>query len=144
MTWWLRQLLKSRLFLGLVGGGAVLLCLVLGWQLGAAHMAVRSLKKDLVATADELAGCKGDLEWSRSQVVGLRGHIDAQNTAIDDWKRKAADVEAEADRRVAQARADAAQYRARAAKLAKAKAPAGDRCTAASRLYVETLQEERR
>lgn len=129
--------LTSRLGLGIIGIGAIIAALVLALNLGKAHGTIRGLNADLVSTNEAWGKCRSDLAIQQAQNLELRGALDVQNAAVQDWKRKAERVQAEADRKLAKARKEAADYRAQARRLMAAKPQSPDRCQAASELYLE-------
>ncbi len=135
--------LTSRLGLGVIGVGAIIAALLLATNLGKAHGTIKGLKADLVSTNEAWGVCRSDLAIQQAQNLELRGALDVQNAAVQDWKRKAERVQAEADRKLAKARKEAADYRAQARRIMAAKPQSPDRCQAASQLYLEAFGEAR-
>src|SRR5690606_21809704 len=88
--------LTSRLGLGIIGVGAIIAALLLATNLGKAHGTIKSLKADLVSTNEAWGECRADLAIQQAQNLELRGALDVQNAAVQDWKRKAERVQAEA------------------------------------------------
>lgn len=131
--------LTSRLGLATVGVGAICLCLVLGLNLGKAHKAIRDLKADLVTTNEAWGKCRSDLALEKTNALELRGALEAQNEAVRVWKLRADQLQADAERKVARARQEAAQYRAEAKRIMAARAKGPDRCAAASQLYLQAF-----
>lgn len=131
--------LTSRLGLSVIGIGAALAALTLAVNLGKANGTIRALKKDLVTTNEAWGKCRSDLTVQQAQNLELRGKIDVQNAEIQEWKRKGDAIQAEADRKLAKARREAADYRAQVRRVMAAKPQGQDRCKAASQLYLDSF-----
>lgn len=95
----------------------------------------KELRADLVTTNQAWGECKATLAQAN-------GEIEQQTAQVQAWKDTAARVQQEADRAVARARQEAAQYRQRADRLAKLPTPAAGQCEAAAALYVEVISED--
>lgn len=115
------------------------LVLVMAVLLGIAQMGKvaaqhenKGLKADLVTTNAAWNACKSDLDTAH-------GKITEQNAQIGEWRDKAAAIQKTADAKLAVARKEAAQYRDRAARIAR-EVPKGDHCKAASDLYQRLIE----
>ena len=102
---------------------------------GAAKRQNKELRADLVTTNQAWGECKATLAQAN-------GEIEQQTAQVQAWKDTAARVQQEADRAVARARQEAAQYRKRADRLAKLPTPTAGQCEAAAALYVEVISED--
>ena len=95
----------------------------------------RELRADLVTTNQAWGECKATLTQAN-------GELATQTAQVQAWKDTAARVQQEADKAVAKARQEAAQYRKRADRLAKLPTPTAGQCAAASALYVQVISED--
>ena len=95
----------------------------------------RELRADLVTTNQAWGECKADLSTAR-------GQVEEQSAQVRAWKAQAAQVQKDADAKVAKARAEAEQYRRRADRLAAIPTPTAGQCAAASALYVQVISED--
>lgn len=95
----------------------------------------KELRADLVTTNQAWGECRANLTQAN-------GEIAMQTAQVQAWKDTAASVQQEADRAVAKARQDAAQYRKRADRLARIPTPTAGQCEAAAALYVQVISED--
>lgn len=95
----------------------------------------KELRADLVTTNQAWGECKATLAQAN-------GEIEQQTTQVQAWKDTAARVQQEADKAVAKARQEAAQYRKRADRLAKLPTPTAGQCEAAAALYMQVISED--
>ncbi len=95
----------------------------------------KELRADLVTTNQAWGECKATLAQAN-------GEIAQQTAQVQAWKDTAARVQREADKAVAKARQEAAQYRKRADRLAAIPTPATGQCEAAAALYVQVISED--
>ena len=95
----------------------------------------KELRADLVTTNQAWGEC-------RATLAQANGEIATQTAQVQAWKDTAARVQQEADKAVAKARQEAAQYRKRADRLAALPAPAAGQCEAAAALYVQVISED--
>ena len=131
--------LTSRLGLGVLALGLLVAAFSFAGKAREFRSENKSLRADIVTTNEAWAGCRSDLATQKAQNLELRGALDVQNAAVQDWKRRAEQVQSEAERKVAKARREAADYRAKARRVLAAKPQSPDRCQAASQLYVEAF-----
>ena len=103
----------------------------------AAKRQVKDLHAALDTTNQALGECKANLTQAN-------GELEAQSAQVRQWRDQAAQVQRDADARVAKAQAEAAQYRKRATQLATRPAPTAGQCEAAAALYVEVISEDAR
>ena len=102
---------------------------------GAAKRQVKDLRADLVTTNQAWGECKADLSTAR-------GQVEEQSAQVRAWKAQAAQVQKDADAKVAKARQEAAQYRRRAERLSALPTPSAGQCEAAAALYVQVISED--
>lgn len=95
----------------------------------------RELRADLVTTNQAWGECRADLSTAR-------GQVEEQSAQVRAWKAQAAQVQKDADARVAKARQEAAQYRRRAERLSAIPTPSAGQCEAAAALYVQVVSED--
>lgn len=95
----------------------------------------RELRADLVTTNQAWGECRADLSTAR-------GQVEEQSAQVRAWKAQAAQVQKDADARVAKARQEAAQYRRRAERLSALPTPSAGQCEAAAALYVQVISED--
>lgn len=93
------------------------------------------LRQDLVTTNQAWGECKATLAQAN-------GEIEQQTADIQTWKDTADRAQREADKAVARARQEAAQYRKRADRLARLPTPTAGQCAAAAALYVQVISED--
>ena len=97
----------------------------------------RELRADLVTTNQAWGECRADLSTAR-------GQVEEQSAQVRAWKAQAAQVQKDADAKVARARQEAAQYRRRAERLSAIPTPSAGQCEAAAALYVQVVSEDRK
>ena len=95
----------------------------------------KELSADLVTTNQAWGECKATLAQAN-------GEIEQQTAQVQAWKDTAARVQQEADKAVAKARQEAAQYRRRAERLSALPTPSAGQCEAAAALYVQVVSED--
>lgn len=95
----------------------------------------KELRADLVTTNQAWGECKATLTQAN-------GELATQTAQVQAWKAQAAQVQKDADARVAKARQEAAQYRRRAERLAALPTPSAGQCEAAAALYVQVVSED--
>jgi len=95
----------------------------------------KELRADLVTTNQAWGECRADLSTAR-------GQVEEQSAQVRAWKAQAAQVQKDADARVAKARQEAAQYRRRAERLSALPTPSAGQCEAAAALYVQVVSED--
>lgn len=95
----------------------------------------RELRADLVTTNQAWGECRADLSTAR-------GQVEEQSAQVRAWRAQAAQVQKDADARVAKARQEAAQYRRRAERLSAIPTPSAGQCEAAAALYVQVVSED--
>lgn len=93
------------------------------------------LRADLVTTNQAWGECRADLSTAR-------GQVEEQSAQVRAWKAQAAQVQKDADAKVAKAREEAAQYRRRAERLSALPTPSAGQCEAAAALYVQVVSED--
>lgn len=101
----------------------------------AAKRQIQDLRADLVTTNQAWGECKATLTQAN-------GELAEQTAQVQAWKAQAAQVQKDADARVAKARQEAAQYRRRAERLAAIPTPSAGQCEAAAALYVQVISED--
>ena len=95
----------------------------------------KELSADLVTTNQAWGECRADLSTAR-------GQVEEQSAQVRAWRAQAAQVQKDADARVAKARQEAAQYRRRAERLSAIPTPSAGQCEAAAALYVQVVSED--
>lgn len=93
------------------------------------------LRADLVTTNQAWGECKATLTQAN-------GELAEQTAQVQAWKAQAAQVQKDADARIAKARQEAAQYRRRAERLSALPTPSAGQCEAAAALYVQVVSED--
>lgn len=130
--------MQSRLI-----GALLALAVIVGGLLGIYLWGrAEGVKADAKRTAPIIAGLKSDMARCNANVDRLTISLEQQNAAVDALKADADERTRRANEAIKQAQRQAAGYRAKIDRIARAQG-GPDRCEAARELIVSSLSEDR-